>query len=475
MTAEQLLRARALLDAYPIEVAELRASPKQLRFQQAFFDRRDPEGDGRRLNVFVALGGNRSGKSITAGWLCFAKYLRDKAKNGDWFWCIGPTLDRSVGGVQKEIWNALPKGMFKGALRSHHAWQHVEQHWDEKIGFGAHRKIVLPTADGGRCLVEFRSADQDPTTFEQAKLTGVWIDERVSEAIFDRLLPRIIDRAGWILYSDIPEQWWQLERLVNAPPAAGVFFQHFTMYDNAANLPPGAIETASALMTEDQRKQRIAGEFMVMEGLVYKEFVDKDHKEGGHLIDPFRIPDTWPKFRVIDYGGSAPTACLWVAIASNECAYAYREYYQPDQSIEKHAAAILTMSGEEEYRKTLMDPHAIDPPPIYYGAAKTIARQYADAGIPATGWPYVNVMGEHAMVQRVKFRLEHRTLKVFKALTNFRREFRSWKYVCDSEGRPKAADAYEHANNHLLDCIKGFFGTNPCFASNLVRVARPGE
>lgn len=451
-----MARAKRFLKSYPIEVAQLRASPKQLSFQRQFFAREDDRG--RRADVFVALGGNRSGKSYVCGWLCFAKYLRERARNGDWFWCVGQTLDRSIGGQQKELWKALPRWMFG------------EQTWSEKIGFGMHRKIVLPTADGGKCLVEFRSADQAESTFEQAKLTGVWCDERLPEDIYNRLLPRIVDRDGWILYSDIPEQWWQFERLVNAPPDAGVTYQHFTMYDNAPNLPAGAIERTSAKMTEDERKQRIHGEFMVMQGVVYKEYIDKDHEEGGHLVNPFPIPFEWPKWRLIDYGASAPTACGWVALAENETAYLYREYYQADLSVGKNAAAILTMSGTEKYRQTLMDPHAVDPPPVFYGAAKTISQQYAEAGIPSTGWPFVQTLGEHAMVQRVKFRLEHFTVKVFKPCIEFRREFRSWKYKCDKDGKPLASDAYENANNHLLDGFKGFLGTNPCFTQGKIVV-----
>ncbi len=83
-----------------------------------------------------------------------------------WFWCIGQNLERSVGGHQREVWEALPRRMFRN------------QTWDEKIGFGMHRKVTLSTSDGRTCLVEFRSADQDPSTFEQAKFTGVWCDER---------------------------------------------------------------------------------------------------------------------------------------------------------------------------------------------------------------------------------------------------------------------------------------------------------
>jgi hypothetical protein len=187
------------------------------------------------------------------------------------------------------------------------------------------------------------------------------------------------------------------------------------------------------------------------------------------------IPDDWPRWRAIDYGGSAPTACCWFAVSPIEKVYLYREHYQPNMPIERHAKAIIAASAGERYVKTLMDPHAVDPPPIYYGAAKTIAQQYAEAGITATGWPFVQIMGEHAMVQAVKFRLEHDTLQVFNTCRNVIREFRSWKYKCDKDGKPIASDCFEKGNEHTLDTIKGFIATRPSFHRGSPIVAYDGS
>jgi hypothetical protein len=234
-----------------------------------------------------------------------------------------------------------------------------------------------------------------------------------------------------------------------------------------------------------------------MEGVVYKEYSDADHNDGGHTIDPFTIPARWPRWRLIDYGGSAPTACVWVAIGDNETAYVYREHYERDLSIQENARRIMVASGAavtrtshpprtadegswvelkgqggEPYRANYIDPHAFDVSPAN---RVTIADQYRRCGIACLPWPHTTIMGEHALVQRVKFRLENRLLKVFKNCVNTRREFRSWKYKCDKEGRPLAADAFENGNNHILDCLKGFFGTGPCFAGGGIRMMKNGR
>lgn len=442
--AEWLVWAEYLGPECAIEIALSGASDKQRKFQRVFFNRADD--NGARKDVFVALGGNRSGKSFACGWLCFALWLRDYGKADGWYWCVGPTLDKSIGGQQKELWKSLPRWMFG------------DQVWEPKRGFGGHAKLVLPTQDGGTCLVEFRSSDQDLSTFEQAKLDGVWIDEKTTEAVYGRLIPRLIDKRGFILYSDIPEQFWQFERLQEAPAEAGIYFQHFKMRDNERNLPEGEIERASARMSRDEREQKVEGKFLVMEGIVFREYDDTIH-----AINDFLIPPHWPRWRMIDYGASSPTACAWVALGPTEEAFIYREHYERNLTVPRNASMILRASGGENYVATLLDPHAIDKPPVYYGSSPTIADQYSAAGIRTKGWPYINVIGEHATVQVVKKRFEDRTLHVFKSCTNMRRELRSWKYVLDKEGRPKATDAYENDNNHLIDCIKGFLATKPVY------------
>ncbi len=450
---EDVQAAAAIIEGDAIGFAEDNASGKQRHFQTVFESRKD---NGRRVDIFAAMGANRSGKTFVGGIMCFAKHLRDRAKPSSWYWCVAPNLDRSIGGQQRELWEALPRWMFG------------DQRWDEKIGFGAHRKIVLNLGNGGTCLVEFRSVDQDDSTYEQAKLDGAWIDESCSEAKYNRLLARIIDKRGFIIITDIYEQFWYMERLNEAPPDAGTFFMVFTMFDNEANLPQGEIATASARMSEDERRLRIHGELIVLEGIVFKQYIDTIH-----AIDPFPIPVDWPKYRMIDYGGSSPTACPWIAVAPNEHLYVYREHYERGPSVATHAKNILLASGDEKYVQNYIDPAAYNTQP---GMTETIARQYELAGIrPLIGWPRVNEMGEHAMVQKVKQRFENRTLWVFKPCTNMRRELRSWKHQLDKDGKPKGSDAYENANNHLIDGLKGFVATNPTYATQAIRLIGAGS
>jgi hypothetical protein len=476
---EQLERYIELREWEKIELAERTASAKQLAAQRAFFTRADETG--RKCSRFVFIGGNRSGKTFTGVRLCASKYIRDVARHGDLFWFGSPNLDKSVSGVQQELWNALPAGMFLGRT------------WDSKVGFGGHATVKIRTRDGGHCTIKFRSADQDMTTFESDKLRGILWDENLPEPLYNRLLPRLIDLNGWLVYCDINNQAWPIERLEEAPADAGVYYQNFTMYDNEPNLPSGAIDEFKAGLPEDEIRLRVLGQPGAMEGVVFKQFRDYG-QANAHAIDdyPNGVPAGWPRWRIIDFGETAPTACSWATVSPTEAIVVYREHYQKGKSVFGNAKLIheasgakwrevqrgkddihdkpwtqLIVTGGEKYACNYLDPACFGE---NNGSRVTVAQEYADAGITCRPWPRVNIMGEHAMVARFKYRLEKGTWFVFKSCTNMRREMRIWKHDLDKDGRPKAADAYEHANNHLIDGQKGFIATNPTYAQPTVHV-----
>lgn len=447
------------LGPYRIELYEARANPKQLAIQEDFF--------AKRHRTYAALGGNRSGKTVCIGGMCFAKWIRDVARDGDLFWVISPTSEKSVTGPQKFLWNTLPHWMFG------------KFHFDEKNGFDGQRPIVtivLPN-DRGRCVINFKNCEQSASTFESDSVNGAWASERLPYEYYQRLIPRTIDKAGWILIDDIPEQSWHWFELMKAPPAAKVLATVLSMYDNEQNLPAGEIPLAAARMSQEEQAMRIWGKFRSLSGVVYKEFDQEIHVVpafGIPSIGPYPSETNWPRWRGLDVGGSAPTACLWFAIAPNETVYVYREYYQTFGNVKSHAHAIKEMSIDhkgkrEEYIGNLIDPAAWQ---ITASNDVTVADQYALEGLDFSPWPQVNVMGEHAMVEIVKRKLEVGQYKVMKHCANHIREFGAWKYKTDSEGNPLASDTYENKNNHSLDVCKGFLGTRPVFSVPQIRVAR---
>lgn len=344
------------------------------------------------------------------------------------------------------LWEILPRRMFGG------------QKFDNKWGFGRERpsvELILPEGRGV-VTVRFKTCDQEMSSFEQGKLKGWWADEALPLEIWGRLIPRTLDLRGFGLYSDIPEQDWHFE-LQESKPEMKCYFVIFTMPDNEHNLPEGTIERAKGQMSAEEQDLRIWGKLKRLTGTVYKEF-DREI----HIIKPFNIPSDWPRWRALDYGGSAPTACVWFTLSPNEKMYAYREYYQGGGNIQIHSAAIIAASKGEVYQTSYIDPHAYDYSPA---SPTTVAQQYAALGLPFRPWPKMEMFGEKAAVERVKRRLENVQFVVFETCKNLINEFAAWKYNVDRYGNVLPSDSYSKKNNHALDCVKGFEATQPCFAT----------
>lgn len=91
-----------------------------------------------------------------------------------------------------------------------------------------------------------------------------------------------------------------------------------------------------------------------------------------HVIEPFKIPDHWLRWRAMDAGIAAPTACLWAAMHPCGDIFIYREYYKAGTTIDDRCRDVIEMSGNyrqrdgemwvenqvrEKYVLTLLDHH----------------------------------------------------------------------------------------------------------------------
>jgi len=252
----------------------------------------------------------------------------------------------------------------------------------------------------------FRHLD-DMKSLTNMNLSGFWIDqaEEIGEDAFKFLVGRlrrmkgITRREGYITFNMNGHDWihrvfkkgidikgeqipnWENDyELIEA-----------ATLENAHNLPKDYVD---ALMAQDPEyiKRYVYGSWDVFQGQIFG-----DWNPMVHVIAPFIIPNTWPRYRSIDHGQNAPTACVWFATDYDNNVYAYQEYYQPDTTVSTHVKNIKKMSLikapsgliEDNYEYTLIDPST---------AAKTrekkmdngtsivysVKDEYYDAGITTT-------------------------------------------------------------------------------------------
>lgn len=124
------------------------------------------------------------------------------------------------------------------------------------------------------------------------------------------------------------------------------------LWANAALIKgdPTYAKKVSAL-PEKQQQALLYGRWDVFEGQYFASF-DPDV----HVVKPFDIPDTWRKYRGIDYGYTAPFACVWIAVDHEGNLIVYRELYQAKMTPDEQARAVLMLTGDEKIEWTAADP-----------------------------------------------------------------------------------------------------------------------
>tara|TARA_E500000305_G_C4017597_1_gene236672 strand:- start:563 stop:1945 length:1383 start_codon:yes stop_codon:yes gene_type:complete len=104
-------------------------------------------------------------------------------------------------------------------------------------------------------------------------------------------------------------------------------------------------------LPEEMRKMWYEGDWDVYEGQFFTRF-----RQEKHVIEPFEIPESWYKYRMIDYGFRNYFVCLWVAVDNDRNVYVYREHAEKETELNRHIAKINELSGDEEYMSTICDP-----------------------------------------------------------------------------------------------------------------------
>jgi phage terminase large subunit-like protein len=295
-------------------------------------------------------------------------------------------------------------------------------------------QILLP--NGGKVLS--LSADAGREKYQGAAVSLVILDEEHPRDIFDECMLRTVDNRGKVVLTMTPLKGitWPFDCFFENPKP-GYHTYSISGLDNP-HVSSVKLRKAIAHMSMEAQRSRLYGDFVNQQGLVYQEF-----NRETHIVEPFAIPNSWPRYRAIDFGTRNPFACLWFAWdVQDDVLHVYREYYATERTTTENGRHILNNSGTERYDWTVADPESRD-------GRLTLSREW---GIETKAAPkHIGVTETINWVkERLALDIEGRPhLVVHKNCSNLIKEFRLYRW---SDGRGKDKPIKKH--DHALDALR---------------------
>ncbi len=206
-------------------------------------------------------------------------------------------------------------------------------------------------------------------------------------------------------------------------------------------------------LDENKRKQYLDGDWDAFEGQFFTEF-----SKVTHVIEPFAIPESWPRVRGIDYGTAKPYACVWIAFDWDGNAYVYREDYQTGLTALDQAKRVVQLSKlpdsrevygknagrAEDFDRTVADPSVFNKT----GNGESIAAMYRKGGLVVTKAMNARVDGWSRVRDYLRGN-DHPHLRVFSTCTALIDELTAAVY-----DKSKYEDLDTTGNDHALDALR---------------------
>lgn len=223
------------------------------------------------------------------------------------------------------------------------------------------------------------------------------------------------------------------------------------------------------------KRALLNGDWDSFEGQVFKEFTnDPNHyadRRWTHVIDPFPIPDDWPRYFSFDWGYSDPFSCQWWAIDYQGRAYLYREWYgcvprQADKGIEisPEQIALGILEREEYERKNNIRVLRVADPSIFdKSRGDSIADQMGPGfrgrheGVVFTKGDNARIAGKMQVHERLRFDPDGKPMMyIFNTCKEWIRTVPTLPY--DDK---KTEDINTEAEDHCYDATRYFLMEHP--------------
>lgn len=293
--------------------------------------------------------------------------------------------------------------------------------------------VYVRHTSGGTSSVTIKSYEAGRGAFEGSEQDFVLLDEEPPLAIKTECLIRTMTTDGLLLYTFTPLDGLSDTVMSMIPDgnmeASTVPLIQIT-WDDVPHLSAAAKKELWDSIPAYQRDARSKGIPQLGAGAIYPV------PESDIMVDPFPIPEHWPRAYGLDVGWNR-TAAIWGALdRDSQTIYLTSEHYRGHAEPSVHAAAIKA-PGE-------WIPGAIDPASRGRGQSdgSQLLSMYRDLGLKLTEAEN----GVEAGIYSTHERLSSGKLRVFRTCQHWFSEFRLYRR--DEKGR------IVKANDHLMDATR---------------------
>lgn len=200
--------------------------------------------------------------------------------------------------------------------------------------------VYIKHKSGGISNLTFKSYDQRREAFQGTEQDVIWLDEEPPMDIYTECLYRTMTNDGMIMLTFTPLMGMSEVVLAFLPGGKLDVADHGTKYivmatwDDAPHIPEDKKKEYWESTPPYQRDARSKGIPQLGAGAIFPV------PESDFLVDPFQIPEWWPKVYGMDVGWNA-TAVVWGARnLENDTLYLYDAYKRGQAEPDIHASTI---------------------------------------------------------------------------------------------------------------------------------------
>lgn len=217
--------------------------------------------------------------------------------------------------------------------------------WLRQMGLNPDYKAVDRIIETSLGKIYLGSAD-NPDSMQGAAVKGYWLDEAglMTLIAYQTALQRISLFDGQVLITTTPyNRGWLKTEINDKADNDYIHVEKWSSIENPA-FPKHVYEEMRSgpnAMQPHRFRMMYDAEFERPVGLIYASFDSE-----ACVVDPFRIPKTWPVYIGQDYG-PVHTAVLWYAKSPKGVYYCYREYLEGNKSIGQHVKDLQRLGKSE--------------------------------------------------------------------------------------------------------------------------------